>query len=145
MKTWEHLADKLFTICKWDASCLYRISFRTSVGFYVWTFLIRKIINWTVRGWWFVNIATGCLCRKMQAHIENATLSINNDRIHSLLSKKKIVISLELNWSESGSRLRMSLHKMILINQLIVFCTNYQFFALSNVLIQSPSRGGWVG
>ena len=66
VKTWENLADKLFTICKWDAPCLYPISFRTSVGCYFWAFPIRKIINWTIRGWSFVDIATGCLYQKMQ-------------------------------------------------------------------------------
>ena len=69
MKLWDlkHLADKLFIICEWLASCPHPIFIRTSVSYYVWAFLISKFINWTIRGRSFVNIAKRCLYRKMQA------------------------------------------------------------------------------
>ena len=60
---WDHLVVKLFTI--WNHMlCLYYISLQTSVGSYVWTFLIWKIFNLTSRVWLFVDINTRVLVLK---------------------------------------------------------------------------------
>ena len=75
MKLWDLLqCENMGTSCwqvvynfKWDASSLYHISSRTSISYYVWAFMIRKIINWTIRSRSFVDIAPGCLYQKMQA------------------------------------------------------------------------------
>ena len=73
---WEPLVDKLSTIYKWDASCLYHVSLQISVGGYV---LLSRLERLSIRPWEVGNLSIltqGAYIERCRLKVEDATLSI---------------------------------------------------------------------
>ena len=76
VKTWEHLVDKLFAICKWDASCLYHIPWEhLSVAMFELSWLERSPIRPSEVEHLSI-LPQGVYIKKCRLKVENANLSM---------------------------------------------------------------------
>ena len=74
----ENLVDKLFTICKWDASCLYRISYEHLLVVLFKLFWLERSSIGPSGVDHFLIFTQGAQIKKCRLKVEVAMLSIND-------------------------------------------------------------------